>query len=78
MQLLVASQHGAHVGFATYNANYGWVEAESDQALETNVWYHVAGVYDGNQLSVYINGAQSTPVTVNGDPPTITEPEEEK
>ena len=29
---------------------------QSSYSLNLYQWYHVAGVYDGNQISVYING----------------------
>ena len=29
----------------------------STQALGTGRWYHVAGIYDGSKMSLYINGA---------------------
>ena len=25
-------------------------------SMKLNTWYHVAGVYDGHQLKIYING----------------------
>lgn len=41
--------------------------------LETNKWYHIAGVYDGSEMKIYINGKldtskdQSGNITSNGD-----------
>ena len=35
----------------------GWKEVVSTPgSMELNIWYHVAGVYDGHQLKIYING----------------------
>ena len=31
--------------------------ANADMALDTNQWYHVVGVYDGTNISIYVNGA---------------------
>lgn len=31
--------------------------ANADLALDTNRWYHLVGVYDGTNISIYVNGA---------------------
>jgi hypothetical protein len=36
----------------------GWVRAVGATSLEAGQWYHVAGVYDGNTVMVYLNGVQ--------------------
>ena len=34
--------------------------------LTTNTWYHVAGVYDGTQIHVYVNGVLENSANVSG------------
>ncbi|AQT68755.1 Chitinase A1 precursor [Anaerohalosphaera lusitana] len=36
-----------------------WAEAITDPIMSTGSWYHVAGVYDGSTIKVYINGFES-------------------
>lgn len=36
--------------------NGSWKSAASASVMLTNRWYHVAGVYDGNNVLLYING----------------------
>lgn len=35
---------------------YGAVAVDSSCTLSLNEWYHIAGTYDGSQLSLYVNG----------------------
>ncbi len=50
---------------AGYDAIYVEAKAPGEQALAPNLWYHLAGVYDGtnHELTLYINGqvASMTP-----------------
>jgi len=43
--------------------------AKSDTTLEHNKWYHLAGVYNGSQTQIYVNGqpADSTPGSLTGN-----------
>ncbi len=52
--------HGIHV---TNNVSPGM---DSLTSLITNQWYHVAGVYDGVSIKVYVNGAEDTSPNVYG------------
>ncbi|MEK7753431.1 MAG: LamG-like jellyroll fold domain-containing protein, partial [Acidobacteriota bacterium] len=59
---------GAQFGVLT-NAN-GWVALESGAAPDLNVWYHYVGVYDGINLSFYIDGQliAQVPVAIPNQP----------
>lgn len=35
-----------------------WSGAASTTELEANVWYHLAGIYDGSTIRVYVNGVE--------------------
>jgi len=51
----------------------GWPEAVSNPIMNTNQWYHVAGVYADNMASVYINGERVNTVPIPGTPsPNVT------
>jgi len=40
----------------TISVDGAWVEVTSSSSLINNVWYHIAGVYTGSELRLYING----------------------
>ena len=41
-----------------------WKTADGDADIDANTWYHVVGVMDGSEVSLYINGTkQSTTAT---------------
>ena len=48
----------------------GWTEVLSASLMQTNLWYHVAGVFDNGNMSIYINGSlvgttTSTPIATS-------------
>ncbi len=45
------------VRFYAYSSVPGYIYAESSTTLTVDTWYHVAGVWDGSNLQVYINGS---------------------
>ena len=45
------------VRFYAYSSVPGITYAESSTTLSVDMWYHVAGVYNGSNLQVYINGS---------------------
>lgn len=49
-----------HVHFAVATANNGWYTAGTNVTASTNLaagsWFHIAGVYDGSYVKIYING----------------------
>ncbi len=44
------------LSFNIANSSGVWVEAISASVMTTGNWYHVAGVFDGTAIKVYING----------------------
>lgn len=38
----------------------------SEETLELNKWYHVASVFNGSSLTLYINGVESSSVAISG------------
>jgi hypothetical protein len=44
------------ISFNMSDGSGNWKEAASASLMETGIWYHVAGSYDGDSLNVYING----------------------
>src|SRR5208283_3071908 len=48
-------------GVSTYTN--GAVTLTSNQYLRAGVWYHIAGVYTGSQMKLYINGVLDNSAT---------------
>lgn len=68
-QLAITNSNKVSFGFATANNPGGWSEVVSANGLSINTWYHLAGVYDGAQMRVYINGnLDGSPVAKTGTP----------
>ncbi len=44
------------LSFTVGNGNGNWTEVLSSPVMQTNSWYHVAGVMDNGTLKIYING----------------------
>ncbi|MBI4334667.1 MAG: hypothetical protein HY673_25720, partial [Chloroflexi bacterium] len=45
-------------GLGDGSPSYGWHGAVGDTALQPGQWYHVAGIYDGNTIKVFVNGVE--------------------
>jgi hypothetical protein len=45
-----------HLQFIIGGASGAWSFVAGNSSLQTNVWYHVVGLYDGQNLKVFING----------------------
>ncbi|MCH2101556.1 MAG: metallophosphoesterase [Planctomycetes bacterium] len=53
--------------FMVYFEGHGYVEAAGPpKSLQPNRWYHLAGVYDGNSVRLYIDGKLISSVTTSG------------
>lgn len=46
-------------GLATEGGNNKLTYLKSKDTFELNKWYHVVGVYDGNTMTIYVNGTKS-------------------
>ncbi|MCL9813558.1 LamG-like jellyroll fold domain-containing protein [Natranaeroarchaeum aerophilus] len=44
-----------------------WNEANSGIEVETDRWYHLTGVYDGDEARIYVDGELEGATTVDGD-----------
>ena len=45
-----------------------WPEVQTDPFMNTDQWYHVAGVKQGTTLTLYINGQQVATDNITGEP----------
>ena len=57
---------GSEVGFYVMLGESLQSVASSGGGLVAGVWYHVAGVYDGTSLKVYVNGAEKGSRSASG------------
>ena len=54
--------------FAISNGSTDLHVASSPEALAINVWYHVAGVYDGEYVRIYVNGIEKASTYASNTP----------
>jgi len=56
------------IAFLVYFEGIGrrWVETTTDEWL-ADTWYHLAGVYDGSQLKIYVNGILQNSIEVSSN-----------
>lgn len=60
--------NGTNGGFAVGITGNRWAQATFSQTFSAGTWYHVAGVWDGSAVTVYVNGvANGTSGTVSGN-----------
>jgi hypothetical protein len=51
-----------------HSIDEAWVAVNTSQILGLNTWYHIAGVYNGTSMKLYVNGILQSSVDVSGDP----------
>ncbi len=61
-------------GCAEFNIaiNGEWKTATTAEIMDTAKWYHIAGVYDGTQIHVYVNGFERAVTTASGSITTFS------
>ena len=66
--LSFASNGSDIIQFRVENTIGSLVSAYGPSAInDATKWYHIAGVYDGSNVIVYVNGVAGTPVALTGD-----------
>ncbi len=51
-----------------HSIDESWKAVQTGQILGPNTWYHIAGVYDGSTMKIYVNGILQAEVNVQGTP----------
>jgi hypothetical protein len=49
--------------FRVYNGSAATTITDTSTVIAANTWYHVVGVYDGANISVYVNGVKTSTAT---------------
>lgn len=62
------------MGFDTYTNENGYKVVTTSYDAEANRWYHIAGVYNGVEIKLYINGVLENTVPQNGNITTGNNP----
>lgn len=51
-----------------------WPEIQTEPLMNTDQWYHVAGVKSGSTLQLYVNGQLAATGSITGEPVSNTQP----
>jgi hypothetical protein len=60
------------IPYASVATNTGWANAIGTSVVPINQWTHIAGVYNGSQIFLYVNGALITTVNKTGSISNLT------
>ncbi len=60
--------------FDLYQSHNQYTTAIGSTTVTTNVWHHVAGVFDGNQIRVYLDGQLDGSLSTTNGPASGTSP----
>jgi len=55
---------------SNHSLNEAWVAVNTPPILGLNTWYHLASVYNGASMKLYVNGILQSTVDVSGTPTT--------
>jgi hypothetical protein len=61
--LFFLGQYYTNVDFAVRDNSHNLAQPSFMDAITANTWYHVAGVREGNNVNVYVNGVSGNPVS---------------
>jgi hypothetical protein len=61
-------------GFVLHAGGKAALEAKAKEKLTPGKWSHLAGVYDGKEIALFVNGSRSASVPVTGSPATSASP----
>jgi hypothetical protein len=62
--------HNGFRGNRVHQGHWGNDEQRTGQDLQTDTWYHVAYVYENQEMTQYVNGVAVSPDELEGTPPT--------
>ena len=60
------------ITFDLYQSHNQYTTVFGNAVLTTGVWHHVAGVFDGSQMRVYVNGTLDASLTSGSGPASGT------
>jgi hypothetical protein len=58
--------HDGYVRFYLYRGGPEYIEIRSRNRIPVDAWTHIAGVYDGTNVRIYVNGVRTDTAVVDG------------
>jgi hypothetical protein len=62
-----------NTSYQFYMDGWGSGLVETTTTINTGVWYHIAGIYDGSQVKIYVNGVLNATLNYSGPVNTSAE-----